>query len=81
PIDRTELYIADELALVGTLAEIVRVTRVDDFELPARAPLLDAVADRFWKAVRGVRSHPAVDLTVLGGYGQAAAPRAERISA
>ena len=33
PIDRTELYIADEVFLAGTLAEITPVTRIDRFEV------------------------------------------------
>lgn len=67
PIDRTELHIADEMALAGTLAEIVKVERVDDYPLPAESPVLDALADRFWAAVRGADPHPSVDLSVVEG--------------
>ena len=35
PIDRTELLIADELALCGTVTEITLVRSVDGFELPS----------------------------------------------
>jgi branched-chain amino acid aminotransferase len=65
PVDRTELHIADELRLVGTLAELTPITRVDDYELPARRPLTDLIAGTFWDAVRGVAPHPAVELTFL----------------
>jgi branched-chain amino acid aminotransferase len=63
PIDRTELHVADELALVGTLAEIVKCRRVDAFELPCESPVLDAVADRFWAAARRIDPHPALGLS------------------
>jgi branched-chain amino acid aminotransferase len=65
PIDRTELYIADELRLAGTLAEIVKVRRIDEYTLPEHSPVLTAVADRFWAAVRGTDPHPAIDLSVI----------------
>jgi branched-chain amino acid aminotransferase len=65
PIDRTELHIADELRLVGTLAELTPITRVDDYELPATRPLTDLIAETFWDAVRGVAPHPAVELTFI----------------
>lgn len=53
PIDRTELYVADELACAGTLAEIVPIEQVDDFTLPRQRPVLDQVAERYWQAARG----------------------------
>ena len=65
PIDRTELHIADEIRLVGTLAELPRVLRVDEYELPASSPLTDLIAESFWAAVRGVTPHPAVELTFV----------------
>ena len=64
-IDRTELYIADEIRLVGTLAEIVPVRRVDHYILPEQSPVLDEVAKRFWAAVRGIQPHEAIDLSIL----------------
>lgn len=65
PVDRTELHVAEEVRLVGTLAELTPVTRVDDFILPATSPLTDQIADVFWRAVRGQQPHPAVDLTFV----------------
>jgi branched-chain amino acid aminotransferase len=64
PIDRSELSIADELRLVGTLAELTPIGRVDNYHL-GPSPVTDRIADRFWDAVRGVAPHPAVDLTFL----------------
>ncbi len=65
PINRTELYVADEVCLAGTLAEIVPVRRIDDFPLPKESSILSAVAARFWQAVRGADHHPAVDLSMV----------------
>ena len=70
PIDRTELYIADELRLAGTLAEIVKVRRIDEYTLPEQSPILTAVADRFWAAVRGTDPHPAIDLSVIPSFNE-----------
>lgn len=64
PIDRTELLIADELRLIGTLAELTPISQVDDFELPASRPISDAIADTFWNAVR-TAEHPVVELTFV----------------
>lgn len=63
PVDRTELYVADEICLVGTLAELIPIRHIDSVVLPERRPVLEALADVFWACVRGVRTHPAVDLT------------------
>jgi branched-chain amino acid aminotransferase len=37
-IDRTELYLADEVMLCGTLAEIVPITSIDRIPLGSGAP-------------------------------------------
>jgi branched-chain amino acid aminotransferase len=65
PIDRTELHVADELRLVGTLAELTPIIRVDDYELPARRPITDTIAETFWEAVRGIAPHSAVQMTFV----------------
>lgn len=65
PIDRTELYIADGLALAGSLAEVVGIQRIDGHEMPAASPVLEAISDAFWNAVREVEPHPAADLSVI----------------
>ncbi len=67
PIDRTELYVADEIYLAGTLAEITPVRRIDDFSLPAEPSILAKAADRYRTAVRAIEPHPAVDLSVIEG--------------
>jgi branched-chain amino acid aminotransferase len=65
PVDRTELAIADEIRLVGTLAELTPVAQIDDYRLPESAPLTDLIAATFWNAVRGVAPHSGVELTFI----------------
>jgi branched-chain amino acid aminotransferase len=65
PVDRTELLVADELRLVGTLAELTPIARLDNYKLPAGSPVTDRIAATFWNAVRGVAAHPAVELTFV----------------
>ena len=63
PLERTELYVADELAIVGTLAELVPVEQIEDIKLEMPQRVLQRVADRFWKAVRGVEPLTGLELT------------------
>jgi branched-chain amino acid aminotransferase len=65
PVDRTELYIAEELRLVGTLAELTPVRQIDDYQLPEKAPVTDAIADAFWNAVRCVTPSSDIELTLV----------------
>jgi branched-chain amino acid aminotransferase len=65
PIDRTELTVADELALVGTLMELSRVRNLESRSLPMRSPILDRISDEFWATVPGERPHPAATLTAV----------------
>jgi branched-chain amino acid aminotransferase len=67
PIERTELYIADELYIAGTLAEITKVRRIDDFPLPPESPILSRVAEKYRSAARGIEPHPRVDLSIIFG--------------
>ena len=62
PIDRSELLIADEIALVGTLMELGVISRLDCRQLPFTTPFLDRITDEYWACVRGERQHPAVRL-------------------
>jgi len=52
-IARSDLYIADELFVCGTAAEISAVSSVDDREVPCPGPMTTAIADEYNKAVRG----------------------------
>lgn len=63
PIDRTELVVADELAICGTLAEVVPVKMIEGRPLPENSPLLKELQTGYFQAVRGVSPHPEIDLT------------------
>ena len=52
-IARSDLYIADELFVCGTAAEISAVKSVDDRELTCPGPMTTAIAEEFARAVRG----------------------------
>jgi branched-chain amino acid aminotransferase len=65
PVDRSELLVADEVALAGTLMELGVVRQLGDRALPPDTPLLGAVADRYWSCVRAQTAHPAVRLTAV----------------
>ena len=65
PIDRTELLVADEMAVCGTLAELIIVSSIEGLSLNAHAPLLRSLQERFFRAVRNIEPHPFVELSVL----------------
>jgi len=65
PIDRTELLVADEIALCGTLAELILITSIEGLPLNGEAPLLRALQARYFRAVRNIEPHPFVELSVL----------------
>jgi branched-chain amino acid aminotransferase len=52
-IARSDLYIAEEMFVCGTAAEISAVKSVDDRELPCPGPMTTAIAEEFARAVRG----------------------------
>ena len=57
PIDRSELYIADELALTGTLAEITPISAIDEMALPAEVTATRPAANTLPRGGQGIRSH------------------------
>ena len=65
PIDRTELLVADEFALCGTIGEIIPVKSIDGFSLPKEAPIIRAIQTRYLRAIRGVEPHPSVERTIV----------------
>jgi branched-chain amino acid aminotransferase len=65
PIDRTELLIADEIGICGTLAELTLVRSIDGQPLPEKGPVLEALQRRYFEAIRGVVPHPFVELTTV----------------
>ncbi len=50
---RSDLYIADEMFVVGTAAEVSAVNSVDDRPIPCPGPVTKAVAEVYGRAVRG----------------------------
>jgi len=50
---RSDLYIADELFMCGTAAEVTPVRSVDDHEIGAPGPVTKAIQDVFFEVVRG----------------------------
>jgi branched-chain amino acid aminotransferase len=54
-IPRGELYLADEVFLTGTAAEIVPVREIDDHLLGPPGELTQAIQQRFFDAIKGKR--------------------------
>lgn len=50
---RSDLYLADELFMCGTAAEVTPVRSVDDHEIGDPGPVTKAIQDVFFAAVRG----------------------------
>ena len=52
-LSRSDLYIADEIFICGTAAEVLAVSSVDDREVPCPGPMTKLIAETFAMAVRG----------------------------
>ena len=65
PIDRTELLIADEIALCGTLAELIPVKKIDEEEIDPHGPVLTRIREKFFNTVRGVESFPGLEISFV----------------
>ncbi len=52
-IARSDLYIADEIFVCGTAAEVGSVNSVDERKIPCPGPMTTAIATTYAKAVRG----------------------------
>jgi branched-chain amino acid aminotransferase len=65
PIERTELLIADEIAICGTLAELPLAKTIEGRPLPPESPILSALQRSYLNSVRGVNPHPAIELSFL----------------
>ena len=63
PVERSELHVADELGLCGTLTEITLVRAIDEQELPASAPVLSRLLSEYRAAVTGERPHASIELS------------------
>jgi branched-chain amino acid aminotransferase len=56
PIDRTELLIADEIGLCGTLTELVPASRIDGRDIESAGPILTRMRECYFDVCRG-RAH------------------------
>jgi branched-chain amino acid aminotransferase len=79
PIDRTELLIADEIGVCGTLHEVTLAHTIEGFPLSEKSPILGAVQRRYLEAVRGIDPHPSVELTALPSVKTATSRASEKI--
>ena len=52
-LTRSDLYVADEMFVVGTAAEVSAVNSVDDRAIPCPGPMTTAIADEYAPDVRG----------------------------
>jgi branched-chain amino acid aminotransferase len=52
-LTRSDLYVADEMFVVGTAAEVSAVNSVDDRAIPCPGPMTRAIADEYARTVRG----------------------------
>jgi branched-chain amino acid aminotransferase len=52
-LSRSDLYVAEEMFVCGTAAEVSAVNSVDDRPLPCPGPMTTAIATEYAKAVRG----------------------------
>jgi branched-chain amino acid aminotransferase len=68
PIDRTELLIADEIGLCGTLAELTLVKSIQGRPLSNEPSILRTLQASYLDIARGVAVHPAVELTYLPSH-------------
>jgi branched-chain amino acid aminotransferase len=66
-LGRDELWIADEVFMCGTAAEVTPVREIDDRQIGAgaRGPITKRVQDRYFEVVRGVRPPHADWLTYV----------------
>ncbi|MBK5271271.1 MAG: aminotransferase class IV, partial [Bacteroidia bacterium] len=65
PIDRTELLIADEIAICGSLAELVPIKKIDNYDIDPYGPLLTKIREKFFNTVRGIESFPELEMSFV----------------
>lgn len=75
PIDRTELLVADEIGICGTLAELTLVRSIDGQPLAEKGPVLGALQQRYFEAIQGIVPHPYVELTIVPSRSQVPAQK------
>ena len=53
PVDKTELFVADEVFLSGTAAKVTPVRRVESTDLSTHRPVMEAIRDRLTAITEG----------------------------
>ena len=59
PVDKSELFIADEVFLSGTAAKVTQVRRIETTDLTSDSPVMNAIRDRITAITEG--RDPAFD--------------------
>jgi branched-chain amino acid aminotransferase len=59
PVDKSELFVADEVFLSGTAAKVTPVRRVETTDMPAHRPVMTAIRERLTAITEG--RDPAYD--------------------
>ncbi len=57
PVDKTELFIADEVFLSGTAAKVTPVRRIETTDLTTKRPIMDAIRERLTAITEGRDPH------------------------
>ena len=65
PIDRTELLIADEIAICGTLGELVSVRSIAGTPMDENGPVLKKIRNRFFSIARGKQEDPLFEVSYV----------------
>jgi branched-chain amino acid aminotransferase len=53
PVDKTELFVADEAFLSGTAARVTPIRRLESTDLPNRRPVMEKLRDRLTAITEG----------------------------
>jgi branched-chain amino acid aminotransferase len=59
PVDKSELFVADEVFLSGTAAKVTPVRRVETTDMPTHRPVMTAIRERLTAITEG--RDPAYD--------------------
>jgi branched-chain amino acid aminotransferase len=65
PVERTELLIADEMALVGTITEVTLIKSIDGLPILQPGPILGKLQKQYLDTVRGIVRHPSIAMTAV----------------
>jgi branched-chain amino acid aminotransferase len=55
-VDKTELFVADEVFLSGTAARVTPVRRIESTDLPTERPIMELLRDRLTAITQGLDS-------------------------